>query len=643
MVQVLFLFIVLLLCVNAWATPWIHVGPDGGDARSLACDPGNPSHIFLGTSTGTIFQSMDGGRSWTRLVHLGKANDFVIDHVVVDPNDANHIYVGAWSLDNHRAGDLFRSVDAGKSWIATPALHGKSIRAMAMAESDSKVLIVGALDGVFRSSDGGRMWRKISGQRPEIRNVESIAIDPSNSNVVYAGTWHLGWKTLDGGGSWHRLQDGIIDDSDVFSIVVDVSHSQTVFLSACSGIYTSFDSGRSFDRIEGMPFSARRTRVLKQDPSNASVIYAGTTEGLWVTDNAGTTWKRVTTPELVVNDILVDPRDPRRVLLATDRAGVLVGEDRSLNFAASNSGFTHRYISSILVTQTDPKLLYAGIVNDREFGGVFVSKDAGEHWNQISTGLDGRDVFTLKETPDGSVLAGTNRGMFVLVRNSACWMELEDSDETSHQNRSGQNANLRVSTSDLRVNDVEITPGKWLAATSAGLFRSSDEGKTWRRDGLGKSSFVSVKVRGHLIAVASARKVLVSIDDGRSWRSSRGLASSLNGLQSLTIAPGNRIIVASGNGVFLSRDLGKTWSRIYRGLPSRSINYITYDCSQNRLLATSAEKTSVYESRDGGSNWRRQSETGLPLRMIGVVGGKLLAATQFDGLILQTLDANQNR
>ena len=79
---------------------------------------------------------------------------------------------------------------------------------MAISASDSKVLVVGALDGVFRTTNGGNSWEPISPGQAEIKNIESIAIDPKNPDVVYAGTWHLAWKTADGGANWHHINKG---------------------------------------------------------------------------------------------------------------------------------------------------------------------------------------------------------------------------------------------------------------------------------------------------------------------------------------------------------------------------------------------------------------------------------------------------
>src|SRR6184192_1796254 len=111
-------------------------------------------------------------------------------------------------------------------------MKGKSIRSFAMASSNSKILVAGALDGVFRSNDGGDHWARISPEgHKDIKNIESLAIDPQNPDVIYAGTWHLAWKTEDGGNNWHQIKNGVIDDSDVFSLIIDPKQPSTIYLS----------------------------------------------------------------------------------------------------------------------------------------------------------------------------------------------------------------------------------------------------------------------------------------------------------------------------------------------------------------------------------------------------------------------------
>jgi photosystem II stability/assembly factor-like uncharacterized protein len=231
--------------------PWQALGPDGGDARSLAYDALNPDHILLGTSTGQMFSSIDGGRTWSRLGRLG-GDEYVLDHIAIDPKDSNRIYVSAWSSSGQQIGEVFRSTDGGANWQTLSAMHGKSIRAMAMFKGDSSVLVAGALDGVYRSKDGGDTWERLSpANSDDIKNIESIAVDPKDPDTVYAGTWHLAWKTSDGGANWQHINKGMIDDSDVFSVIVDHENPSVVFASACSGIYKSETAGNLFSKIQG--------------------------------------------------------------------------------------------------------------------------------------------------------------------------------------------------------------------------------------------------------------------------------------------------------------------------------------------------------------------------------------------------------
>src|SRR5579862_7028278 len=249
----------LLFCSRLQAEKWTLLGPDGGDARSLAYDPRNPDRVFLGTSSGSIFVSTDGGHSWSRFAHLGSGDNYVLDHIIIDPRDPAVIFASAWNVEDNKAGDIFRSRDGGETWTALPGMHGKSVRALAMAASDSNVLASGTLEGVYRSKDGGDSWQPISpAYQGEIRNIESIAIDPKDPNLIYAGTWHLAWKTTDGGTTWRRINQGMVDDSDVFSIIIDPMNSSLVYASACSGIYKSESAGDIFRKIQGIPFAARR-------------------------------------------------------------------------------------------------------------------------------------------------------------------------------------------------------------------------------------------------------------------------------------------------------------------------------------------------------------------------------------------------
>lgn len=624
------------------AEKWILLGPNGGDARSLAYDVHNPDHVFLGTSTGSIFSSTDGGQSWSRFAHLGSGDNYVLDHIIIDPRNSAVIFASAWNVEDNKAGDVFRSRDGGNTWTALPAMHEKSVRALAMAPSDSNVLVSGTLEGVYRSQDGGDSWQRISpANHAEIKNIEAIAIDPKDPNLIYAGTWHLAWKTSDGGMTWRHINQGMVDDSDVFSIIIDPMNSSLVYASACSGIYKSESAGDIFHKIQGIPFAARRTRMLRQARNNSNVVYAGTTQGLWKTIDAGKTWKQMTNSEIVVNDVLVDPRNSSRLLLATDRGGVLVSENSGLNLTSSNHGYSHRYVTTILADMYDPGRVFVGIANDHEWGGVFSFREGGT-WEQRSAGLGGRDVFALKQGANGTLIAGTNRGIFLLDRKATAWRpsvnaKIDKSSQLAKKRVTDRTleSSAKHSLMDAKVNDIEFASTRWLAATSSGLFTSADQGRSW--DGgpvMERRDFVSVQCAGRLLVAATHTEILISPDQGTNWQVA-ALPSGLTTIRGLTFTPDGDILVASRDGAFRSSDSGKTWEHVLNGLPDRDLSSVSYDESAKVLLATSLSTGVIFRSDDGGRSWSSGPDVGYPLRLVKLVRGRFVAATPFDGVVAQ--------
>jgi len=638
------LAVLLVLLPARWlAADWVPLGPEGGDVRTLAYDPANPDRIFLGTSAGQLYLSINGGGSWQRLARLGTGDRYVLDHIVFDPARPGTLYVSAWDIERE-GGDLFRSRDHGKTWEVLPAMRGKSIRALAMAKTDSRVLVVGALDGVFRTADGGSTWQRISpAHHAEIRNIESVALDPRDPNIVYAGTWHLPWKTTDGGLTWSQMKQGVIDDSDVFSIIVDPQTPSTLYISACSGIYKSQDSGGQFRKIQGIPSSARRTRVLKQDPQNPAVVYAGTTEGLWKTVDGGATFKRITAANYIVNDVLVDPRAPQRVLLATDRGGVWMSHNGGASFLPANRGFTHRQVVTTAVDRGSPNTLYAGVINDKEYGGAFVSRDGGENWSQLSLGLGGRDVFALQQTESGALLAGTNSGIFVWEGLQG-WKPLnvllpDPSPAPASKGKAARKKPAprpKPSKLAMRVSHLEVTPAGWFAASKQGLLISLNRGKSWSRAAqLGARDLVSVRGRGEMVVAASHKEVFVSHNRGGDWIPA-ALPRYLTHIYGIALDAQSTLWLASREGGFRSDDQGRTWIHVLGGLPGLDVTSVHYDPDQERLLATAGVAHGIFESRDRGREWRRLSKPEWALRSLAFGHGRLLAATAYDGVIAES-------
>jgi len=645
-------FLICLAVGKLAAQPaWNAVGPAGGDARALAAVPGHPNHLYLGTTNGWLYESVDQGASWHRLSKLDSSDSLILDNIVVDFANPATVYVAAWKAGNPDGG-LWVSHDGGRSWNVAEGLRGQSIRAFAQAPSDSRMLFAGTLEGVFRSADAGATWILISppGSR-EIHEVESLAIDPIDPNIVYAGTWHLPWKTTDGGASWHNIKQGLIDDSDVFSIIIDPLKPRTVFLSACSGIYKSESAGQSFRKIQGIPSTARRTRVLMQDPENREVVYAGTTEGLYKTVNGGKTFQRMTGPETIVNDVFVDPRDSNHVLLATDRSGVLSSWDAAGSFDAANEGFSGRKVEALLVDRVHPERLFAGVVNDKSYGGVFVSTHGGTGWERIGDGLggglDGRDVFVLAQTPDGNVLGGTNHGIFALDASTESWQPrntiantlVKTATETHYGKRVNVEKQVKAPVIELesRVNALDVSGEVWLAASALGLLTSRDQGASWQGGPvMGAGSYLSVAVHGATMAAARPDGVVLSNDAGLTWWP-LGIPTMLTRIHRVAYSADGTLWLGAREGVYFTRDKGKTWLWIER-MPFRDVDDVYYDASLGKVLVSSRASDQVFAIDPKTLGWKWW-QTGYRIGLIRAAGDRLVAATVDDGVVVEPVAA----
>ncbi len=660
------LFFLFFLCVAGLPaqSSWSAVGPAGGDARAFASVPGQPQHLFLGTTNGWLYESLDAGATWHRLAKLGSGDGFVLDHIVVDSADPSTMYVGAWKDSDD--GGLWISHDAGHTWQESADFKGQPVHALVQAPSDPRTLFAGTLQGVFRSSDGGATWTQITPPGShEIHEIESLAIDPADPDTVYAGTWHLPWKTTDGGKTWNSIKQGLIVDSDVFSIIVDPERTHTVYLSACSGIYKSENAGALFRKIQGIPSEARRTRVLVQDPENRQVVYAGTTEGLYKTVNAGRTFERMTGADVVVNDVYVDPGDSDHVLLATDRGGVLVSRDAGVTFAESNQGISERKVTALLVDSGNPQRLYAGVVNDKSYGGVFRSVDGGEHWEQLGSGLDGRDVFSLAQTKDGAIVAGTTHGIFVLQGSSSddpppaangatgggsprvpgaalTWQPRNDIANTllkaSTEKVRGARVNIEkqvqapVIEFSSEVHALDVSGDVWVAATSYGLLTSHDLGVTWQGGPvMGEGDYLSVTVHGDDMAAARADGVVLSKDAGQTWWP-MGVPTMLTRIHGVAYSPDGTLWLGAREGVYYTPDLGKTWLWLHR-LPFRDVDDLSYDAEMKRILVSSRASDQVYAIDPKTMAWDWW-QTGYQIALIRAAGDRLVAASLDDGVLL---------
>ena len=607
----------------ARAQSWIPVGAPGGNVRALALDPRDPQRVYLGTADGILYRSDDGGLLWRRLGPGFPLRGCSLDDIVVDARGV--VFVGYWEVHGS-GGGVARSADGGKTFAVLKGVDGESVRALALAPSDSRVIAAGTRTGVFLSRDAGNTWARITPElHPDLRNVESLVFDPADPQVVYVGTRHLGWKTLDGGATWTPVHEGMIDDSDVMTLTLDRWNSKTVYATACSGIYRSTEGGASWTKLQGIPFAARRTRAFTRLDEDPNVLLAGTTQGLWVSEDAGKSWSRTTSKDLVVNAVIAQPGGP--ILLGTEGAGVLRSSDQGRSWVASNTGFSERFVSKLLFDTVDDRLIVV-VWGPPGYGGVFVAQGATGRWVRLGEGLDGHEVLSLALL-DNTILAGTDDGIFQRAPDANFWTRVQTVIE-------GERIQPRVT--DL----IALGDGRLVAGTPTGILQSSDGGETWTRPAAASDVEIQALAASRrdpgLLVAATKSGFLRSNDGGETWRRA-SLALNVTP-HALAFAPANRRVLyaTTTGGLFRSGDLGETWRRVDGGLPHSDLTGLAMDPNGRALYVSDFTWGGVFRSADGGSTWDRMPTTGLGSDRVWALGldpaapERVLAASSAGGL-----------
>jgi photosystem II stability/assembly factor-like uncharacterized protein len=437
---------------------WRRAALYGADPRALIGDPSDPDTLFLGTSSGTVYVTHDGAKTWTNPYHGTPFPGYIVDNLLLDRE--GRLWAACWGLWG--GGVVAVSDNGGKSWTRRDGgLEDFSVRAIAIDPRDANFVLIGGLTGVYRSFDGGGSWEKISDQV----NVESLAIDPRTRDRIYVGTWRQGWRTEDGGKSWTLINNGMVLDTDMFGITIEASNPDSIWVSTCGWVYNTANRGDKWVRFRD-GFNNRRIHDIEVDPCDPDTLYAGSVAGLYRSDDRGKTWYVVSDENLVVNSIVLHPQRPDRIIVAVEGDGVYVSDDRGKTFARSSTGLYNVRITSIVADPSMKDRAYASVVFGGEASGIYRSNDGGATWERAST-TKLPEVLSLTIAPEGDAeprfVAGTQNGFFY-------------SDDGNEWTQAAPiNAVIRVDKV-LRFNKT-----RYFAATSEGVFTSRDAAKTWYR------------------------------------------------------------------------------------------------------------------------------------------------------------------
>jgi photosystem II stability/assembly factor-like uncharacterized protein len=576
--------------ISAARDIWSSVGPLGGALTSMAIDPQNPDILYVGTASGRIFTSVNGGRSWKpagRVDGMAERLGVAVNVIAIDPNSTSTIYAVA--------GSVYKSTNGGLNWTRTSnGIGGSQITSLLIRPDDPLTLYAGTYAaGVYKSDNGGSLW-KTTNSGIGATDITCLAIDPINPKILYAGSRGPGarlYKSVDEGTTWN--ESGIT--GEIIAIAVHPADSQILYVTSGGGsttpvLHKSADGGASWTVITPAGHVPGAAAV---DPLDTSVVYAAgytASNGARKSENGGASWTGMGVPSVFFKTFHSNPQNTAVVYALSDRMGVYKSEDAGNKWTASNSGLNAMDVESMAVDPRDPAVLYAA-----SRAAVIKSPEGGREWTDISvagSSVIGSSYLAIDPKKPSTVYGGI---------------------ESVHRTTDGGQSWSRLNTGyDIRVMVIDPqAPAVAYAGTSgSGVLRSSDGGASWSlaSDGLPQASFpaLALDTRNPVILYAGSggKGIFKSMDSGATWTPLNAGIEELHVLQ-LAIDPQNSYAVYAATlelGIIRSLDGGFSWSGASAGLGGETTS-IAIDPEDPATLYAGTFDRGVYKSVDGGDSW----------------------------------------
>lgn len=612
---------------------------------AIAIDKTNPRTVYVGTGESNmrnsvsigdgLFKTTDGGSNWQK---IGLDSTEHISKIIIDPNDSKILYVAApgplWSASTHRG--LYKSTDAGKTWKKALYVNDETGCAdIAIHPTNPKIIIAsfwqfrrkpfafesgGPGSAMFKSTDGGETWTKISKGLPE-GNLGRIvlSINPSKPAevlaIVEAKVPGL-YLSKDEANSWEKLAatENITARPFYFStLVFDPKDPKRVYRPAFDFAYSK-DGGYSWSNtiIGGVAPHADH-HALWINPANTDQMYLGTDGGVYISQNKGVSWQflnnlpvgqfyHVSTDNEPTYHVYGGLQDNGSWMAANSSAGGVSSADwfdlnggdgfwvqpsplnAKIVFAESQGGNANRidlttglassikpqkqtgdeehrfnWNTPIVIGNSSKKLANGKPVFNLYMANQYLyqSKDEGRSWTKIS--------------PD-------------LTTNDKAKQKTEESGGITGDNTSAENHCTIFTVTQNPNNEMQI----WVGTDDGNLQITNDGGKTWTnkapevwKTGIPKGTWVSsieisklnpkriyASFDNHMYGDHQTY-IAMSVDAGNTWK--RIVSTEFSGFAHVVredLQNENLLFVGTETGLFISLDAGKTFMRSkYQGMP----------------------------------------------------------------------------
>lgn len=569
----------------------------GADVRALAIHPDDPDLVLAGTSAGQVYLSRDGGATWTDAGLAVPFRGWVVSALRFDPNHPSRLWASAWGVWG--SGLVAFSDDLGASWVARrEGLDKEPIYALALVPGKEGWLYAGTYSGVWGSRDGGRSWRRLTWDLPDVQKVTSLLVDARQPSTVVAGTWRRAYRSDDDGLSWRGVFDGMVLDSEVFSLTPVPGRPGEVWASTCGWAYRSADLGGRWERVKD-GLDERRIPSFSVLPDGQ--LLAGSVGGLYVSADGGTTWQRRTGPDLAIHAIAYHPARPRRILLGTEGSGVWVSIDGAGSFRRGARGMTNLRITALAAR---PGELLVAVGHAGPFAGVHSSRDGGRSFSPDFTPLP--TVLDLAVQGEWA-WAATERGLF--------------------ERRGGIEWARVPALGEGRVEQVLAQPGPGgmvVARTSAALYERLETG--WAEKPLKHGPPRSVTFYGGDLWVSAGE----GLHRLRATQNHSDASPYAGGRLS---ALGDRLLYWGGQGAWAKQGENALWIE----LDAKPARVLPTDDSRHPALLISGETAQLY---DRERSTLRRLDLPIPARDVAaalILDGTLYLGTLGYGLLIGEL------
>ena len=680
------------------ALRWREIGPfRGGRSVAVAGSSKRPNEYYFGTTGGGVFKTTDGGVTWTPVTD--KYFGGTIGAIGISESNPDIVYVGAGEYPirgNVSHGDgVWRTSDGGKTWVSLGLTDTRQISRVRVHPTNPDIAYVGAQGhvfgpnterGVFKTTDGGKSWRKIL-YRNDSTGITDLVLDPNNPEIIYAAFWQA-WRTpwqlvsggagsgimksTDGGEHWTEitrnpgLPPGVLGN---IGLAVSASNSNKVWAiveADSGGVFRSTDGGATWTRTNTDRRLRQRawyyTRIYA-DPKDEKSIYVLNT-GMYRSTDDGKTFRSIQVPHGDNHDLWIASTDAQRMIEANDgganvsfNGGKSWTEEDQATAQFYHVTTTNHFPYRVCGAQQDNSTLCGP---SRKGGGIDISD-----WYDVGGGESGY-IAVRPDTPD-IVFAGSYGGLLTRKNINTGFERDVNPWPNNPMGHDAADAKYRFQWTF----PIVISPhnASRMYVGSSVIFQTDDEGQTFkpispdltRHDPktLGASGGpitkdqTSVEYYATVFTIAESPRtagviwagsddglVHVTRDGGKAWKNvtPAGLPewARISMIEPSNFATGTAYLAANRYQLddmrpylYKTSDYGASWTPITNGITATEFTRVLREDPERAGLLYAGTERGVWVSFNDGASWQslRRNLPIVPIHDLAVKEGDLIAAT----------------